>query len=86
MQSLRGCNESKLVLEESQDLTGGQMTSRAVIDVPLKQQAVVSSSKRQRATNEEIALRAYDLFVLRGGVHGWDVQDWLQAEKECEGN
>jgi hypothetical protein len=60
------------------------MTSNAVINAPPKQLAVVSHSKRQGATNEEIALRAYDLFMLRGGSHGFDVQDWLQAEKELE--
>ena len=60
------------------------MTSRAIIDAPRKRQTVVPTAKRQRATSDEIALRAYDLFILRGGSHGFDVQDWLQAEKELE--
>jgi hypothetical protein len=30
---------------------------------------------------EEIEKFAYDLFTLRGGVHGWDVADWLVAER-----
>ena len=31
---------------------------------------------------EAIAERAYQLFLQRGGVHGYSVEDWLQAERE----
>lgn len=31
---------------------------------------------------DKIAKRAYDLFVARGGQHGYHIQDWLQAEKD----
>ena len=31
---------------------------------------------------EEIELRAYQIYVERGGAHGQDVKDWLQAERE----
>ena len=34
----------------------------------------------------EIARRAYELFLARGGVHGRDVEDWLTAEQELRGN
>lgn len=30
----------------------------------------------------ETAIRAYQLFVERGCTHGFDMQDWLQAEQE----
>ena len=30
----------------------------------------------------DIALRAYDLFIQRGGVHGHDLEDWLVAERQ----
>ena len=33
-------------------------------------------------TAEEIQLRAYELYVERGGIHGFDTDDWLQAERE----
>jgi hypothetical protein len=32
-----------------------------------------------------VARRAYELFLERGGLHGYDVEDWLQAERELEG-
>jgi outer membrane protein TolC len=31
---------------------------------------------------DRIAQRAYQLYEARGGVGGYDVQDWLQAEHE----
>ena len=31
---------------------------------------------------EEIERRAYELYLTRGEVHGYDRDDWLQAERE----
>jgi hypothetical protein len=31
---------------------------------------------------ERIASRAYEIYVARGGVHGRDMDDWLEAERE----
>jgi hypothetical protein len=33
-------------------------------------------------THEEIARRAYEIFLNRGGDHGHDMEDWLQAEQQ----
>lgn len=33
-------------------------------------------------TTEEIAQRAYEIFLARGGEPGHDLDDWLQAESE----
>jgi hypothetical protein len=33
-------------------------------------------------TPEEIELRAYEIYIERGGAHGQDEEDWLQAESE----
>jgi hypothetical protein len=38
-----------------------------------------------RGTDIDIARRAYDLYKARGGEHGHDVEDWLQAERELIG-
>jgi DUF2934 family protein len=35
-----------------------------------------------RETHEEIARRAYEIYVSRGGNHGFDLADWLQAESQ----
>jgi hypothetical protein len=33
-------------------------------------------------SQEEIRLRAYELHIEKGCVHGRDLDDWLQAERE----
>lgn len=33
-------------------------------------------------TEEEVAQRAYEIFLERGSDHGNDIEDWLQAERE----
>ena len=35
-------------------------------------------------TDGDVARRAYDLYLGRGGEHGHDVDDWLQAERELQ--
>ena len=33
-------------------------------------------------THEEIAVRAYEFFLARGGAHGRHEEDWCRAEQE----
>ena len=33
---------------------------------------------------EEIRIRAYEIYIERGGQTGHDLDDWLQAERELE--
>jgi Protein of unknown function (DUF2934) len=33
-------------------------------------------------TREEIALRAYEIFLERGGAPGNELEDWTRAERE----
>jgi hypothetical protein len=35
-------------------------------------------------TNDEIARRAYHLYLARGSEHGYDQDDWLRAEQELQ--
>lgn len=34
------------------------------------------------ALKKKIEVRAYQLFLKRGGVHGYAMEDWARAEKE----
>ena len=34
------------------------------------------------SSHEEVARRAYEIFLNRGGGHGRDFDDWLEAERE----
>ncbi len=47
--------------------------------------AALEGSRQGGATREQIARRAYEIFVARGGTHGYDIEDWLQAERELLG-
>jgi hypothetical protein len=38
--------------------------------------------KRAPPTREQIAARAYQIFLARGGAHGRHEEDWLRAEQE----
>jgi hypothetical protein len=44
-----------------------------------------SEAQPATVTDDEIARRAYDLFLSRRGEHGHDVEDWVQAERELKG-
>ena len=33
-------------------------------------------------THEQIALRAYEIFLKRGGIQGDSMADWIEAERE----
>jgi hypothetical protein len=35
-----------------------------------------------KVSPDEIAQRAYELYMARGGAHGNDLDDWLIAESE----
>jgi hypothetical protein len=43
-----------------------------------------ATSQRNGPTHEQIARRAYELFLSRGGQHGHHEDDWLQAERELK--
>jgi len=52
---------------------------------PTEKSSLVGSESltaQARPTFEEIELRAYQIYVERGGAHGYDVDDWVQAEHE----
>jgi hypothetical protein len=44
-----------------------------------------STTSRRTRTTEDIAQRAYELWLKRGGQHGSDQDDWLRAERELGG-
>jgi hypothetical protein len=42
------------------------------------------TSVRNAAREEEIRLRAYEIYLQRGEQPGRELDDWLQAERELE--
>lgn len=37
-------------------------------------------------SHDDVARRAYELFLSRGAQHGSDLEDWLQAERQLSSN
>jgi len=42
----------------------------------------ISEPPSQTPDEEEIRVRAYHRYLQRGGAHGNDFEDWLEAERE----
>ena len=40
---------------------------------------------KNQPTQEEIALRAYHIFLERGGMPGNELEDWIEAERQLAG-
>lgn len=45
---------------------------------------VEDTSAHQTPRHVDIRLRAYEIFLERGGLPGNELDDWLQAEREIE--
>jgi len=46
-----------------------------------------NADAKEKPSHEEIEQRAYTIYLERGGCHGHDFDDWLQAERGLnEGN
>jgi len=45
----------------------------------------VALNRSEAVTEYDIARRAYELYLARGGEDGHDVDDWIQAERELQG-
>jgi hypothetical protein len=44
--------------------------------------AAPSGTRPGGHSQEAVAWRAYEIYMARGGEHGNDLDDWLQAERE----
>ena len=43
------------------------------------------SGTRQEGSSEQIARRAYEIYLERGGAEGGALEDWLHAERHLRG-
>ena len=56
--------------------------SAAKAELPLSAPAPRPAVKADSPSLEQIRLRAYEIFMARGGINGNDVSDWLEAERQ----
>jgi hypothetical protein len=48
------------------------------------QSDVQEEAGKNGPTPEEIRQRAFEIHIESGGIHGCDLDDWLQAERELQ--
>jgi len=46
--------------------------------------AVSEEGQNNGPSPAEIRRRAYEIHIERGGIHGCDLNDWLEAERELQ--
>ena len=56
---------------------------KRVVDV--MSESEVMADPNSRPSEDEVRVRAYQCYLERGGTHGNDVDDWVEAEKELKG-
>ena len=61
-------------------IKSGKVTAPMAVKAP-KGIAQVAKAKHE-PTHDEIAVRAYELYLDRGGLQGHHEEDWLRAESE----
>jgi hypothetical protein len=60
---------------------------RPAISLPSSSRTLTQDEPQRRNVSEDdVRLRAYELYVQRGSTPGDDVNDWLQAERELRAN
>ena len=48
-------------------------------------QAEIAEERSKDAPSpEEIRKRAFEIHIERGGIHGMDLDDWMEAERELQ--
>ena len=53
-----------------------------VTKAPMRGPPEQTQGADRRPTDEQIAVRAYEIYLARGSEHGRDQEDWYQAERE----
>jgi hypothetical protein len=63
--------------------TEGSMSHKSVV-VAGPPPKVAAATTVAEPSEQEIAIRAHELFLKRGGEAGHELEDWLQAERELK--
>jgi hypothetical protein len=61
-----------------------QRKTKSIKLVIPEDQPSVAAENHRAITRDDVAQRAYELFLARGRGDGHDVEDWLEAERLLE--
>ena len=65
-------------------MSKAQRKTKSIKLVVPEDQPSIAAEDHRAITKDEVAQRAYELFLARGRVDGHDVEDWLEAERQLE--
>jgi|GraSoiStandDraft_30_1057271.scaffolds.fasta_scaffold1864393_1 hypothetical protein len=65
------------MVDKEPDPKSPEKMSQRSAEIPLSR-----AGQARKSDPAQVAQRAYERFVQRGGEHGHDQEDWLEAEKE----
>ena len=65
-------------------MSKAQRKTKSIKLVIPEDQPSVAAEDHRSITKDDVAQRAYELFLARGRVDGHDVEDWLEAERQLE--
>jgi hypothetical protein len=61
-------------------------SGQAVEQAEALESGATSAHAGSSPTTDEIAKRAYEIFLRRGSRNGHDMEDWLEAERQLRGS
>lgn len=70
---------SESTAQQQSDETQGEAIIASSVE------GATQGSHNRLALDEQIRIRAYEIYCQRAGGIGDDINDWLQAESECRG-
>jgi hypothetical protein len=74
-----------MALLRRKTVKGGKVSAPMSVTAKSASGSKAAGGSEQAPTRDEIARRAYEIYLGRGGLHGADEQDWLRAESELRG-
>ena len=61
------------------------MKRAAIRNAESRPRVSAEGGSKTSPSTEEIRRRAFEIYMERGAIHGRDLDDWLQAERELQG-
>ena len=65
-------------------MSKAQRKTKSIKLVIPEDQPSVAAENHRAISKDDVAQRAYELFLARGRVDGHDIEDWLEAERQLE--
>ncbi len=77
--------EKSKTIEEETGISSQAVEQPEIEQTTIEQTTEDSPAAENTPTEEQIRLRAYEIYLERGGGDGNDADDWRQAEHELRG-